>query len=124
GQAIQRFREIAAASVLTREQTAALIVRYFPQVADFRRTSQIVTDIQDSWALPEIQIVVGIGLLDSRPNHSFEPSAPITRGELAHAFARLNRMLVTSASSGPPIPTADIGPNSALYRDVQLILNN
>src|SRR5438067_3638872 len=36
---------------------------------------------QDSWASSEIQTVVGIGLIEPLPNHTFRPAAAITRAE-------------------------------------------
>ena len=62
GNEIGLFRTMEAADSLTREQLAAIIVRYFPQVAEFPQTPQIITDIQDSWARSEIQVSVGTGL--------------------------------------------------------------
>lgn len=122
GKDIAYFRQIQAAPSITREQVAAMIVRYFPQVMEFRQTPRIITDIPDSWARTEIQTMVGIGLIDPLPNHTFQPATPITRGELAHAMARLMRLLSVSPSDAPPIPTADVAPTSALYREVQTVL--
>src|SRR5262245_9970994 len=75
GSDVAIFREIKAATELTREQLAAVIVRYFPQLTEFRRSQQVVTDIQDVWARPEIQTVVGVGIIDALPNHTFQPQA-------------------------------------------------
>jgi tetratricopeptide (TPR) repeat protein len=122
GKDVAIFREIQAAPQLNREQLAALIVRYFPQLMEFRRNAQVVTDIQDSWARPEIQVVTGIGILDPLPNHTFQPAAPVTRGELAVALGRLTRFLSVPAPSAPSIPTTDLSPTHALYREVQLVV--
>jgi tetratricopeptide (TPR) repeat protein len=124
GSEIERFHEIQAEPELTREQAAALMVRYFPQLSEFNRTSPIITDVQGEWALPEIQVVVGIGLLEPRPNHKYEPSVPITRGEFARALARLTRMLEVPSTASPPITTSDVSSSSALYADVQLVLDH
>src|SRR5262249_32783514 len=104
------------------EQFAALLVRYFPQIAELPQNPQIVTDTQDSWADPEIQTIVRVGLIDPNPNHTFQPSSIVSRGEFARTLARLSGMLGLRASSGPPIPTVDLAPNTALYPDVQLVL--
>ncbi len=122
GQDLSTFRKIQAEPELTRAELSALIVRYFPQVSDFRRTPAVMTDIQDSWARAEIQTVVGIGLIELLPNHTFQPSEPVTRGEFAKILARLSRLLRVPAPAAPPIPTADVGSSNALYRDVQLVL--
>jgi tetratricopeptide (TPR) repeat protein len=122
GNQIELFHQIRDAEIVTREQISALIVRYFPQVMELRQTPQIVTDIQDSWARPEIQTVVGVGLIDLRPNHTFEPEAPIQRGELAVAAARLIRLLGVSPVSTSPISAPDLAPTNAQYLEVGLVL--
>jgi tetratricopeptide (TPR) repeat protein len=119
---IGSFREIKDTDSLTREQLAALIVRYFPQVTEFRQNPQIVTDIQNSWARTEIQTVVGIGLIDPLPNHSFEPATPISRGHFALLLGRMIRLLSISPNNTPPIPVTDVVSSSILYSEIQLVV--
>src|SRR5206468_2896879 len=64
GNEIGLFRTLRSADSLCREQLAAIMVRYFPQVAEYQQTPEIITDTQDSWARSEIQVSVGTGLLD------------------------------------------------------------
>jgi tetratricopeptide (TPR) repeat protein len=116
------YRDIRSANSLTREQLAAIIVRYFPQVAEFPQSPQIVTDVQDSWARPEIQLTVGTGLIDPFPNHTFQPSTSIDRGLFALSMSRLIRMLGVSPVNPPPVPAADVDSSNAIYRDIQLVL--
>jgi len=122
GNQIDLFHQIRNAEAVTREQLAVMIVRYFPQVTEFRLTPQIVTDIDTSWAQSEVQTVTGIGLMEPFPNHTFEPSTPVTRGDLAVALARLSRALGMSANSPPPIAATDLAPSNAQYPDTQLVL--
>jgi tetratricopeptide (TPR) repeat protein len=124
GNDIELFREIKSTQALTREQLAALIIRYFPQVAEFRQNPQIVTDTQDSWARTEVQVVVGVGLIDPFPNHTFQPSVPVTRGDFALAIALLFRLLSVSPSTVPPIPVTDLDSGNALYPEIQLVLGH
>lgn len=124
GNDIESFREIKSSQALTREQLAALIIRYFPQVAEFRQSPQIVTDTQGSWARTEVQVVVGVGLVDPFPNHTFQPSAPVTRGEFAMAISRLVRLLSVSPSTAPPIPVSDLDSGNAIYPEIQLVLGH
>src|SRR5262249_51658355 len=91
GSDIEVFYTIRDSDAVTREQLAVLMVRYFPQVTELQDKPQILTDIQNSPVRSEIQTVVGLGLMDPRPNRRFEPEAPITRGEFAKALARLTR---------------------------------
>ena len=124
GNDIGSFREIKEADFLTREQLAAVIVRYFPQVTDFRQHPQIVTDIEDSWARVEIQTVVGIGLIDPLPNHTFEPATPISRGQFALLLSRMISLLSISPNSAPPIPLTDVVPSTTLYSEIQLVVGH
>jgi tetratricopeptide (TPR) repeat protein len=122
GTQIERFREIRAADAITREQLAGLLTRYFPQIAEFRQTPQVMTDLPNSWAGPAIEMVVGVGLLDPTVNHTFQPARTVSRGEFAQVVARLARMLGVSQAEGPPISAPDLVPGSALYRELQLVL--
>ena len=122
GNEIERYHEIRDAQATTREQIAAIIVKYFPQILEHRQNRQIVTDVDAAWASEEIQIVVDTGLMDLFPNHTFEPSTLTTRGEFAVAIARLIRLLGLSPNDNPRIPTTDVVPTNTQYRDVQLVL--
>ncbi|PYS02775.1 MAG: hypothetical protein DMG15_20195 [Acidobacteria bacterium] len=122
GNDIERLHEIRDAQNVSREQIAALIVKYFPQVVEHRQNQQIVTDIDSSWAREEIQIAVDAGLMSIFPNHTYEPSAAISRGEFAAPMARLIRLLGLAASANPPISITDMAPTNAQYADVQLVL--
>jgi len=120
GADIQEFRRIESSTTLTREQLSAMIVRYFPQVTEFRQTPQIVTDTEASWASLEIQTIVGVGLVDPFLNHTFQPSKKVSREEFAVALARLSRLLGLFANAAPPVPARDLAPRNPLYSDVQL----
>jgi tetratricopeptide (TPR) repeat protein len=122
GSDIDVFHRIRDAEATTREQVALLIVRYFPQVTEFRQTPRIVTDIENSGAKAEIQMVVAVGLMDPLPNHAFEPAAEVTRGDLARTLARLSRMIGISDSPSVPISPSDLAPTNAMYPDIQLVL--
>jgi tetratricopeptide (TPR) repeat protein len=122
GNQIERFREIRAAKAITREQLAGLLTRYFPQLAEFRQTPQIMTDVPTSWAAPAIETVVGAGILDATVNHTFEPARTVSRGEFAQVMARLARALAVSQPEPTLITAPDVVPGSALYRELQLVL--
>jgi tetratricopeptide (TPR) repeat protein len=122
GSDLPTFRIIQTSPVVTRYQMALLLVRYFPQLSDGRRTSVIMPDVRDESLLPVIQTVVGTGLMDVRPNRTFQPSVSVTRGEFASALARLINRLGISALAVPPIPLADVAASNARYREIQGIL--
>jgi tetratricopeptide (TPR) repeat protein len=121
---IKRFHEIRNAESITREQLAALLVRYFPQLMELRQTPQIMTDVQNSWASSEIRTVVGLSLIDPLPNHTFEPSTMVTRGDLALTMGRLMRLLSVSPKTSQPIAAPDLTPTSALYKEAQRVLDS
>lgn len=122
GSDIEVFRKIQAAPTVTRENIAAIIVRYFPQVTERPQSPQIVTDIEASWARSEIQTVADRGLMETFPNHTFEPLSLVTRGDFARALARLVDVLGLPAVTAPPIPTPDVASTNTQYPDIQLVL--
>ena len=124
GNDIESFHTIKSAESVKREQLAAILVRYFPQITELRQSPQILTDIQDSPASAEIQTIVGLGLMDTLPNHTFQPSSEITRAEFARTLARLVRLLRVAPSEAPPVPVSDVAPSNALHEEIQLVLGH
>jgi len=118
------FHQIRNAEAVTREQVALLIVRYFPQVTEFRQVPRIITDLQNSTVISEVQMVVAVGLMDPLPNRAFEPTSPITRGDLAKTLARLSRIIGLAGDQAAPVPAQDLAPTNALYSDIQLVLSS
>jgi hypothetical protein len=119
GNQLERFREIRASAAITREQLAALLAGYFLQLTEFRHGTEIVADIQDSWAAPSIQLVVDVGILDPAANHTFQPRRTLTRGEFAVAVTRLSRLLGVTPATAAPITPLDVVPGSTLDRELQ-----
>jgi hypothetical protein len=124
GSDIDKFHQIRSIASITREQLALLLVRYFPQLTELRLTPQIITDIQDSPARAEIQTAVGVGLLEPLPNHTFDPSLVITRGDLALALSRLMRLLSVSEGTAPAPAAPDLDPTFALYPEITRVLSS
>jgi tetratricopeptide (TPR) repeat protein len=124
GSDIELFHKIRDTDVISREQFATLLVRYFPQLTELRQTPQIITDIQNSPARAEIQTVVGIRLMEPMPNHDFYPAVPISRGELATALGRLSRLLDVKLGSASPVSASDVVASNSMYSEIQLVLDN
>jgi tetratricopeptide (TPR) repeat protein len=122
GSQIERLKEIRSSPAITREQLAGLLARYFPQLLEFQKNPQIMTDLPNSWAAPAIEALVGVGLLDLTANHTFQPVRTVNRGEFAQLMARLVRMLGVPLREQPPVAAPDLVPGSALYRELQLVL--
>jgi len=124
GNQIERFREIQISSALSREQLAALLAGYFPELKEVRQSSEVVTDIRNSWAQDAIRTVLAAGLLDSTANHTFQPAGTVTRGQFAQAIARLTRVLGVSQTSQAPITPLDVVPGSTLFVELQPVLGS
>lgn len=119
---LHRFREIEGSPQVSREQVSALLIRYFPEIADAQQVPQIVTDIETSWARPEIQIVLGAALLDPFPNHTFRPAIPVTRGDLASVLSRLSRLLAVAPVAGSGVTPGDVPADHPLFSEIQFVL--
>jgi tetratricopeptide (TPR) repeat protein len=123
GEDVEYLRSIEETPSITREHLAVIIVRYFPQIGEFQPGgSRIVTDIQDSNAVTEIQMVIGLGLLDVYPNHTFRPALRINRGDLAVSLARIARLLGPPSPDTTVVSASDLAPGNALYADIRLAL--
>jgi tetratricopeptide (TPR) repeat protein len=85
------FQQIEGSAGLSREQLAALVgVRLDDLLKRVqRRTPVVITDTRGSWATPWILAVTRAGVMEVYPNHTFQPSAPVRRGELADAASRI-----------------------------------
>jgi tetratricopeptide (TPR) repeat protein len=122
GTQIDHFHQLRASQAITREQLAALLARYFPQLTGVQRPHEVLTDVEDSWAQSSIQAVVAAGILDPMPTHAFQPTRTVSRGEFAEAVARLTRLLHLFPQETPPISPLDVVPGSTLYRELQPVL--
>ncbi|MBI3014644.1 MAG: S-layer homology domain-containing protein [Candidatus Tectomicrobia bacterium] len=100
----QRFPQIARSSGVTRAEAATVIVRGIPRFHLIRplKSVEIVTDIPDHSARREILEVVGKGIMEVYPNHTFSPSSLLSRGELAEILSTLIDRL--PANRRPPLP--------------------
>jgi tetratricopeptide (TPR) repeat protein len=85
------FLEIESSAGLSREQLAALVgVRLDDLLRRVqRRTPVVITDTRGSWAGPWIMAVTRAGVMEVYPNHTFQPSALVRRGELAEAASKV-----------------------------------
>jgi tetratricopeptide (TPR) repeat protein len=93
------YSAIADATRLTREQLAALVSVELKNALDAApvESSEIAIDISESWALPYIRRVVGAGVLEVFPNHTFQPMAFVNRIDLARTLARALEVLAPDA---------------------------
>ncbi len=93
------YLEIRDAERVTRAQLAALF--YLELRSAFDRVpegaSVIATDIGTNWASTFIRRVLGVGILEVYPNHTFQPQGFVRRLELSEALARALERLAPEA---------------------------
>jgi tetratricopeptide (TPR) repeat protein len=98
------FQEIESSANVSREQLAALVgVRLdnlFKRAQ--RQNAVVITDTRTSWAGPWIQTVTRAGVMEVYPNHTFQPSAVVRRGDLAETASRVLSLI---AAEKPALAT-------------------
>ena len=106
----QRFPQIARSNAATRADAATIIARGIPRFHLIRPTKsvEIVTDISTHSARKEILEVVSKGIMEVYPNHTFSPSSPLSRGELAEILSTLIERLPENRR--PPLPSSSASP--------------
>ena len=87
----EEFRAVPTAATVTRAQVAAFIgIRLEDMLARApRAAAEVATDVQGHWAAPWILPVTQAGIMDIFPNHTFQPSTAVRRGDLAQIVERL-----------------------------------
>ena len=98
------FGSLTEATRVTRAQAAALVgirldnlLRSAPV-----RSSDVATDVRTHWAAPWILPVTRAGIMPVFPNHTFQPNAVLSRGDLAALSVELLRL----ATAGRPVDLA------------------
>lgn len=84
------FRAISSLSEVTRADLAALLGVRLQGLIERNSSSEsvLITDIRSHWASSWIMTVASAGFMEVYPNHTFEPSAVIDRGDLAEVVSR------------------------------------
>jgi tetratricopeptide (TPR) repeat protein len=95
----EEYLTIRESERLTREQLAALLCVDLRESFDAfgNEASVIATDVDESWASSYILRAVSAGVLDVFPNHTFQPSAFVSRLDLASALYRALEKLAPEA---------------------------
>jgi tetratricopeptide (TPR) repeat protein len=84
------FHAIPASESITRGELAALIgVRFEDPLRTAPAQDVVITDAADHWAAAWIAPVARARVIEVFENHMFQPRAPVRRGDLASAVARL-----------------------------------
>lgn len=114
----EEYRRIGSASRVSRADFAALVAVKVTGLARLpARAARVAVDISASWAREHIATVLGLGIMDVYPNHTFQPGASMRRGDVARAVSRtLDLLRVPRAPASVPV---DMGP-SHLDREAAL----
>jgi len=88
------FRAIEGTKQITRGDLAALIaVRLENALAEAPAQDVVMTDVAGHWAAAWVTRVARAGVIEPFANHTFQPSAAVTRADLAGAASRLVAVL-------------------------------
>ena len=92
------YRSIETSPTVTRGQLAALVGVRLDDVLKRapRSNSIVITDTRGHWATPWILSTTRAGIMEVYPNHTFQPNAPVRRGDLAQAAAQVLSLIGTT----------------------------
>ena len=100
----EEYRRIRQSPRARRADLAALLAVKVTALARLPPSEpRVAVDISSSWAREHIATVIGLGIMDVYPNHTFQPRAVVRRGDLARATSRVLRRLGwrRGAGAGP-----------------------
>ena len=112
----ENYRAITSAIRVTRAQVAsALGVRLQTLLARApARVTTVVTDVRGNWATSWILSVVRAGWIEALPNHTFQPSAIVTRADLARVVVAV----LTDVAERRRARVDDLGNARGTFADV------
>ncbi len=109
------LRGIGDAARITRAELAAFVVVRVEALESRKATrpGEVASDLSRTWARPQILRAIELGLIDVYPNHTFQPSGVVRRGELAVVAARVLDLVGWGRSNGSP--PKDMSPSHLQY---------
>lgn len=124
-----KFKNIFFKRDITREDLAALIGHYFDRYLE-NRSPVIITDIGGSFAKEQVIKVCTLGIMEVRPDHSFDRFLQVDRAAFAVVIDRLLRYLekergytVNLAPAGKDLLPRDISPLHKHYKIITFMVN-
>jgi tetratricopeptide (TPR) repeat protein len=100
----EEYRRIYSAARITRADLAALIAVKIKALDRLQaQEPSVVTDISGSWAKQHVLRVLGYGIMDVYPNHTFQPAATVRRGDLAWSLSQILDQLRWPQATPPEI---------------------
>lgn len=116
------FKAIGGSPRVTRGEVAALLAYRVPAILQAAaRGTVLITDSRRHWAQASILLAARAGAMEVYPNHTFQPSAVMTRGEFAATITRvLNLVEARAPQVAQPwrqarLAFADVRPGHTLY---------
>jgi len=112
------LRGIGEASRITRAELAALVVLRVDALRSRNAAGPVgvASDLAKTWARPQVLRALELGLMDVYPNHTFQPSGAVRRGELAVVAARVLDLVGWGRSN--VTPPRDMSPSHLQYASV------
>lgn len=112
------LRAIGEAARVTRAELAALVVVRVDALKSKKPEGmgRVASDLSRTWARPQILRAIELGLMDVYPNHTFQPSGVVRRGELAVVAARVLDLVGWGRSTGSS--PRDMSPSHLQYSSV------
>jgi tetratricopeptide (TPR) repeat protein len=126
------YKHIDEAATVTRAQLAALLAVHLKALLQPARgqAGLVIVDSRGNWAAQWILEVVRAGVMDTFPNHTFQPSAIVRRADLAEAATRTLLLvgqrkpkLVTQWRDARPM-IADVAPSNLSYQAVAMAVSS
>jgi tetratricopeptide (TPR) repeat protein len=118
------YRQIDQSPTITRAQLAALLAVHLKAFLRPPRaqTGLVIVDTRGNWAAQWILEVVRAGVMDIFPNHTFQPSSTVRRGDLAQAVTRVlalvgqqkPKVVAPLKDAKPAFP--DVAPSNLSYQ--------
>ncbi len=112
------LRGIGDAPRITRAELAAWVVVRVEALESRKPAGagEVASDLSRTWARPQVLRAIELGLMDVYPNHTFQPSGVVRRGELAVVAARVLDFVGWGRSNGAP--PKDMSPSHLQYSSV------
>lgn len=116
------LRAIGEATRITRAELAALVVERVESLKSRKPVAagEVASDLSRTWARPQVLRALELALMDVYPNHTFQPSGVVRRGELAVVAARVLDLVGWGRAEGPA--PKDMSPSHLQYGAVVRVL--